>query len=169
MTDTSTTKGRAERNSKRIWVSLVVLLLGLQIGIGAIAISLATSDPSVAVVPDYHEAALNWDTDKANRFRLETMGIELKLTLSDVADGRGQRALRASLVNDQATIPECTASVTAFHHSRAREVARFPMQSIGNGQFQCLIPMQRRGLWDLDFEFNFDETPARVRRTMEVQ
>lgn len=65
MTDTSTTKGRAERNSKRIWVSLVVLLLGLQIGIGAIAISLATSDPSVAVVPDYHEAALNWDTDKA--------------------------------------------------------------------------------------------------------
>ena len=37
------------------------------------------------------------------------------------------------------------------------------------GRYQCLAPVSRVGLWDLDFRFLVDGELARVKRTMEVR
>ena len=83
----------AERSAKRMWISLVILLFAIQISIGGTAIYLATGDPSVAVVPDYHTVALNWDAHHRARTAPERLGWKMNITASDVADTRGMRAL----------------------------------------------------------------------------
>ncbi len=52
---------QAERRARHFWVSLIVGLLGLQVAGGITAIFLSVGDPSMAIVPNYHQAALNWD------------------------------------------------------------------------------------------------------------
>ena len=82
---------RLERRAKYVWLTFVVLLLGLQLTIGGFAIRLATADRSAAIVPDYHNAALNWDEDRESRSRVQQSGWDFRWQLSDTADASGNR------------------------------------------------------------------------------
>ncbi len=57
----STASRPAERLACFQWTSFILLLLGGSVGMWIYAAVLAVSDPSMAVVPDYHEKALQWD------------------------------------------------------------------------------------------------------------
>ena len=78
---------RSERRAKRFWISLVLMLFAIQFTIGSVAIHYATSNPSMVVIPDYHEAALNWDAHQhlhtaANRLGWK-IGIDVSLLSGD--------------------------------------------------------------------------------------
>ena len=64
-----------ERRARRFWVSVIVGFLGLQVLIGVASVVLALNDPSVAVIPNYHQSALDWDvTHRARNVQKNSVG-----------------------------------------------------------------------------------------------
>ncbi len=141
----------AERKAKRFWVSLVVVLLGIQLVIGFVAIRLATGDQSATVVPNYHQAALNWDETKKSLQAAKRNGWTLTLTASDVADGRGLRAVELVVLDaGQQTVDALSVNGFVYHHALASDVRPIEFRSIGEGRYLAMAPMSRKGLWQVD-------------------
>jgi nitrogen fixation protein FixH len=159
---------QAERRAKRFWVSLVVGLLGLQLVVGGVAISLATNDPSVAVIPNYHAAALDWDATKRTRNAVARRGWKAELTVAEVADGRGRRAIQLR-VFDQTGRPGEGLRVAGryYRHARAGDVASLELPDVGDGQYLTLVPMAEAGLWQVDLQLEGGPEAMQVTTTVE--
>lgn len=160
---------RVERRAKRFWVSLVVLLLGMQLVIGGFAIYLATGDPSVAVVPDYHTAALNWDAAKQADLAAARMGWTVDVTTSDVADDRGMRATEVVVVDEAGTpVDTLRINVRAYRHARARDVKTFELPSVGKGRYLALAPVRQPGIWQFDVTIEGAKVPMSKSAEIEI-
>jgi len=161
MNSLSQSHAAAERRAKLFWVTLVVLLLTLQVLIGAAAIYLSTGDRSVAVVPDYHRAALDWDNTKAANTAAQRLGWNLTLAASDVADGRGMRAMEIQISDaEQQPVDALRVNGRIYHHARGGEIETIRFRSIGDGHYLAMAPMARPGLWQVDV--NVDGGPERI-------
>ena len=161
---------KLERRAKRTWISLVVLLLGLQLVIGGFAIHIATGDRSTAIVPDYHNAALNWDSHQQRRDRLRQLDWKLNLEVAETPDGAGRRVVRVQVHDDQGNgVDDLNIDGTVFHHARARKIVPIQLESIGDGSYQQLLPIDASGLWEFEFEFDAAEQAATEKRIMEVR
>ncbi|MEL6106784.1 MAG: FixH family protein [Planctomycetota bacterium] len=159
---------QVDRRAKRTWLLLVVALLGLQLTIGGIAIALATSDPSAVVVPNYHQSALDWDSEQASRRLIDELGWTFEMELSEAAGGdRWLHVHVQDVVGDP--VDGLRIGLAAFHHARARNVIETQLDSIGKGRYQVLVPMSKAGHWELDFEIRLADRIARVKRTTEVR
>ncbi len=159
---------RIERNAKRFWVSLVVGLLGLQLTIGFVAIGLATGDPSVAVIPNYHNAALDWDVDRRATTAAKRMGWTVEIQVSDVSDGGGRRATSVSVHDDLGQPVDGLRIVgSVYHHARASNIERIDLPSVGDGRYLTLAPMQRPGLWQVEVFIDGAEVP--MKKSVEIE
>jgi len=159
----------AERRAKYFWVSLVVILLGIQLVIGGIAIHLATSDPTVSVIPDYHQTALNWDQRRQVQTAADRMGWTIDIDASDVADGQGRRAV-AVMIKDQdgRSVTDLRLRATAYHHAAAGDTRSFIVDSVGDGNYLTLAPLGRSGIWNLEIKIDGADEPMTLQRTIEV-
>jgi nitrogen fixation protein FixH len=169
VTKTMNTKQIAERRAKRFWVTLVVTLLGIQLTIGAVAIRLATGDPSVAIVPDYHTTALNWDREQRVNTAANRLGWKISVEASDLADASGNRAMIVTVIDDSSRAADgLQVRGKAYHHALASDVRNFQFESIGEGKYQTLAPIGRAGLWQLDVAVDGAEEPMRLTKTIEI-
>ncbi len=84
---------RAERRARHFWVSLIVGLLGLQVAGGITAIFLSVGDPSMAIVPNYHQAALNWDVTHRAHQLTQQLGWKIDPTIGVRDEASGARQL----------------------------------------------------------------------------
>ncbi|MFN5946968.1 MAG: FixH family protein, partial [Pirellulaceae bacterium] len=75
---------RRERRARRFWVGMIlVLLLGsMSVWIGTAVV--AINDPSMSVLPDYHQQALRWDEVQQERAASDRLGWEVRLGLEPV-------------------------------------------------------------------------------------
>lgn len=157
-----------ERKARRFWVSLIVCLLGFQIGLGVVAITLATNDESVAIVPDYHHAALNWDQVSRERSAAERLGLSIEIAPSDVIDLNGRRAVEVKIVDrhgELVTAP--TLRLNAYHHAHANhgiELALTPSKT----NYVALGPLTRAGLWQFDLKFDYADERVHFVQTQEL-
>ena len=160
---------QAERRAKRVWVSFVTLLLGLQVVIGAVAVRLATSDPSVAVVPDYHQAALNWDMVHRADGAAARQGWTIDVTLSEVADTQGRRVLQVQVTDREGRpVDGLKMTGTLYHHARAAEVQPIQLNTTAAGQYFTTPKMTRRGLWQVILAIDGARQPMRHSTTIEL-
>ncbi len=169
----------AERSAKRFWCSFVVLLLGLQVVIGFSAVKLALGDPTVAVVPDYHTAALNWDQSKARAARFDKLGWNLHLqasTPSAIADSIVQQDTKSDRshftiqVNDRAGNPVSglAMNMEAFHHARGSEVFSFQPDEVSNGCYLMNGFSPRNGIWEIKISIEYHGETITTARVMEI-
>jgi nitrogen fixation protein FixH len=159
----------AERRAKRFWVSLVVVLLGLQLVIGFVALRLSTGDNSAAVVPNYHQAALNWDETKNALQAAGRNGWSLTLTASDVADGRGLRAIELKVLDSgQQTVDALTVTGHVYHHAFASDLRQIEFRSIGEGRYLAMAPMERKGLWQIELSIEGAEELMTLSDTVDA-
>ncbi len=158
-----------ERRAKMFWVSLVVMLLGLQLVIGGFAVYLATSDPTVSVIPNYHQTALNWDQQKQTANAADRMGWTIELAASDVADAQGRRALEVAVKDENGNfVDDLDLRATAYHHAAANELRQFNVDSIGGGNYLVLAPLGRPGVWNVEIKIAGADQPITLQRTIEV-
>jgi nitrogen fixation protein FixH len=147
--------GSSASRSAWLWGSLVTAFLILQLVIGGLAFNLATGDPSVAVMPDYHERALNWDDEMARRQRSDQLGWRATLTWGAVAaseTGESGREVVVHVVDtDGAAVTGGDASIRFFHHTRAGDVSSLKLQERAPGAYVWTLPMEKPGLWDIEF------------------
>ena len=77
----------ASRRAGRFWGSIVVAFLAGQILLGVTAFMLANNDPTVAVVPGYHERASLWDNSAELRQQSRELGWTVKYEQSSAGQG----------------------------------------------------------------------------------
>jgi len=160
---------QAERRAKRFWVSLVVTLLGIQLAVGGVAIHLATGDPTVAIVPDYHTNALNWDQEKRVQLAATRLGFQIDVETSDVADDSGHRVILVQVADASgAAADDLVILGTAYHHALAGDVRPFSFQGIGHGRYQSLAPLGRPGLWHLELMLAGAAEPMKLIQTVDI-
>jgi nitrogen fixation protein FixH len=156
---------QAERKAKRMWVSLVVLLLGIQLLIGYVSIRLATGDPTVAIVPNYHEEALKWDQHKAELSAPARLGLEPQLEVSSTADGNGFRAIVFALRDTQGRlVTHLDVVASVYRHARASEIQKVSLSKVGEGKFMATLPMSQTGLWQIDVKVRGAAEPILVSK-----
>ena len=128
----------------------MVVLLSLHVAGGAAAIYLATGDPSVAVVPDYHQKALNWD----QQIELQRQTADLNWNVQlDAAPGADQQALVIQ-IKDQAGnyVQIQRGQLQLYHHARAGKVLRIPVASKAAEPIVVKDCFSTPGLWQVELD-----------------
>ena len=146
-TETLTTSrdeaARANRVAAFRWGSLVVALLFSQIFIGVAAIVLANNDPTVAVVPGYHQQAVLWDESVQLRENSRAMGWTVQHTTLDAPGGNQLRW--AVKDRDGQEIQNLQGRVLLYHHARANEPIELKMEEHPEG-----VLLHKTGLWQVE-------------------
>ena len=115
---------------------MVTALLGLQLIIGGFSVYLATADKSVAVVPDYHAVALNWDNERASRMRIAQRGWTVRTALIRSSHDVVAPTVRVHIQDKSGKqVDGLNLSGSAFHHARGNDSIDFGFESIGGGQY----------------------------------
>ncbi|MEM6363001.1 MAG: FixH family protein [Planctomycetota bacterium] len=145
------------------WGSLVVGMLALQLALGAAAITLATNDESVAVVPDYYERSLKWDESRATRVASEK--LDWTVTIEAVDQSLPVASLKITLVNNAGQpVAIQSGTLTLYHHARARNLNHIRIAPTDSGMInvdQCFV---RSGLWEVELDVT-DHGGQRFART----
>jgi nitrogen fixation protein FixH len=142
------------------WGSFVTGFLVLQLVAGGLAIALASRDPSVAVMPDYHQKALRWDEEVASRQRSMALRWQTEVTVTPVPNQPQVRHLAVRVVDSSGQpVTGGSAELSFFHHTRAGDFASRPLSETEPGVYSAALPISRDGLWDFDFTLsrNADE------------
>lgn len=144
----------AARRAAWFWGTFVVCFLGMQLTIGAVAIVLATGDPSVAVVPDYYQKALDWDQEMEARRVSELLRWRANIQVGDALSGGGQRLISVRMTDESGQgLDEMDGRLRLYHHARAGEVQEVVLESMGSGLYQGRCVMSRDGLWEVEMRF----------------
>ncbi len=144
---------RANRRAAWRWGSFVVGLLGLQVAGGIVAIILATGDESVAVVPNYHEKALNWDAEMAAQAASAALGW--KCEVSQIRDVPNRSGLRITLT-DREGLPVVVKSgaLRLYRHVRASDVRQVPIPPGKFARLEIADCFDQVGLWQVMLDLN---------------
>ena len=140
----------ASRNAALRWGGFVVALLGLQVAGGAAAIYLASNDPSAAVVPNYHEKALNWDRE----IELQQSSADLNWQVQlDVTAGVRNQGLVVQIKDDAGKYVQIQrGDVRLYHHSRAGKILRVPVALHSAEPIVVADCFPRPGLWQVELD-----------------
>lgn len=158
-----------ERTARRFWVTLVIGLLGLQIVIGVTSIALSVGDPSVSVVPNYHQAALDWDITHRARELARQLGWHVDATISRPDSPTGDCLMQVT-VRDRAGnhLRGLAVGVQYFHHARGSRIYRVALTEAEDGGYVARVPLDRVGLWQLDMTIEGQHGIARASEELEV-
>lgn len=146
---------RASRRAAWFWGTLVVSFLTMQVGIGAAAIVLATNDPSVAVVPDYYQKALDWDKSMEAQRVSDLLGWTATVQVGEPIDASGQRFVSVRMIDAEGKgLDQLQGQMKIYHHARATDRQSFPLELLGSGVYRGQCLMTRDGLWEVELQFS---------------
>jgi hypothetical protein len=147
-THIATQQHDANRRAAIRWGAFVVGLLSLQVAGGAFAIFLATSDESVAVVPNYHQQALNWDQHVALRNASTKLGWNAAMSQFD--GETGVAGLRIHLRNrDGGPVEIESGEIEIYRHARAGAVRRVAIPAGAADSIDLGQCFDTSGLWQV--------------------
>jgi nitrogen fixation protein FixH len=132
-----------------VWPTVVVALLTGQLVVCGVIVFASSSDPTVAVEPDYYEKAISWDQQAAQRERSRQLGWSATVTVDPLTDRTGARAVGINL-RDRNSDSICGAAVraTVFHHACARERFETEFNETADGRYVARLPLKRDGVWE---------------------
>jgi nitrogen fixation protein FixH len=142
---------RAERHACFKWSAFILLLLGGSVGMCIYAAMLAVSDPSMAIVPDYHEKALHWDKHLELARATRALGWNIAVVPSPAHDLAGHRQLTFFVRDrDARPVTAATGQLRLYHHVRAGSAVTLPLREVEPGAYECEVTMARAGLWQME-------------------
>lgn len=140
----------ANRRAAWTWGSFVVGLLGLQVAGGVYSVILASSDDSVAVVPDYHEKALKWDEEIAIRRASDELGWSCDIQAVPVSADQAATGLVAILKDQEGKLIDVqNGTLRWYQHVRANDVAELSIPSGRLTTIRLDDCFDANGLWDV--------------------
>ena len=147
----------ANRRAAFRWGAFVVGLLSLQVAGGVMAIVLATGDQSVAVVPDYHQKALDWDRERAVQDASRDLGWTCDLQIVPSVDS-GDAGLRLSLLDREMQPVEIRqGEVQLYHHARAGQVRAVRLPAGRISRIELPDCFSADGWWQVSLDVTDDE------------
>lgn len=159
-----------ERRARRWWVSGIVSLLGLQVFIGIGSVILAVGDPTVAVVPNYHQKALDWDTTQRAAQLTGKLGWQVKPLVGLVSADGGKRLVRVSIQDQQGQpVSDLHVSAAVYHHARGSEVYNLNLVETDAGYYEGTTSLTQAGVWQVYVQIEGMHGIASDNREMMVE
>jgi nitrogen fixation protein FixH len=133
----------------RIWPTIIVGVLVVDVAVGFAMMRLAADDPHAAIEPDYYHKAIIWDSTMAQADRNAALGWTLEPSLGAIT-ARHDAPLTLR-VHDRtgAAVTGATLQVQAMQVAHADEVVHATLTAAGDGDYVTELPMTRPGLWEL--------------------
>jgi nitrogen fixation protein FixH len=133
------------------WTAIILCLLCGSVSMWIYAAVLAVSDPSMAVVPDYHEKALQWDQQLAVNASSRALGW----TVHAIPGPRAREGVKRQLtlfLRDAASQPVSggAGQLRLYHHARAGLAESVPLEESSPGAYEAQVTMNRPGYWQLE-------------------
>lgn len=129
------------------WISFVVVLLAAVV-IGNVALlRVASSDPSVAVEPDYYRKAADWDASAAARDRSGRLGWTAGVSARP-GDGGADLVVRLT-DRSGAAVTGALLDVEAFAVARSADRLTAAGTTGEAGEAVMSLPHARAGLWEV--------------------
>lgn len=161
---------RVERRARRFWLTFVVGFLSLQVVIGITSIVLATNDPTVAVIPNYHSSAVNWDTTRRSRQLTNELGWTVTPVIGEVVEGTGRREFAIKVVGpNQDPISDLNLTAKLFHHARGAAIYELKLDEAKPGVYVGMTKLTQAGLWQVQVQMEGDHGIASISREVLVQ
>jgi nitrogen fixation protein FixH len=131
----------------RIWPTIIVVLLGGNLALGAVLIRVANADPHFAVEPDYYRRAVQWDSTRAQAARNVALGWTWTPSLGAV---RGDSVPMMLAIAGADGVPVDSALVTleARAVAHANDAITDTLVAQGGGWYGAALPIRRTGLWE---------------------
>lgn len=163
-------RGPAAKRAAWLWGCVVVAFLALQLVIGGLAYRLASRDPSVAVMPDYHERALRWDDEVASRKLSDALGWQATALIGQLDEAGEFRDFEVRVLDASGEpILDGEVELAFFHHVRAGDHTIRPLAESAPGVYSARLPLARLGLWDLHLTLSRGESERfRWTRTVDL-
>ncbi len=159
-----------ERRARRWWVSGIVGLLGLQVFIGIGSVILAVSDPTVAIVPNYHQKALDWDASQRAVNLTSKLGWHVTPLVGLVSADGGKRLVRVSIQDQQGRpVSELNVSAAVYHHARGSEVHNLNLIETDAGYYEGATNLTQAGVWQVYVQIEGMHGIASDNREMMVE
>jgi nitrogen fixation protein FixH len=160
---------KLERKAKRVWVGVIITLLGLQVASGIVTIYLATSDPTSAIIPNYYQSGLNWDTKHRNLSQFTRLGWHVVVEVQPTDEEFSQRLVKIRLFKGELPISKQRISASVYHHARGREIFKLRFDEANQGEYVAICKLAQAGLWELDVLIEGDHGIAETRFTLDVR
>jgi len=141
-----------ERRAMLRWTAIIVGLLGLHVTFCLVVIFVVLGDESVAIVPGYHQQALDWDASRQALRDSASLGWKVTSRIDDTSDTFGRRAIEVALIDEHGQpLSGATVSVLVFHHAHASDTQQTELTEAGpgTGVYVATLTMQQAGLWEL--------------------
>lgn len=147
---TAAEQANLERRARRWWVSGIVSLLGLQVFIGIGSVILAVSDPTVAIVPNYHQKALDWDASQRAANLTGKLGWQVTPIVGQVSGDSGQRLVRVSIQDQRGRpVSDLNVSAAVYHHARGSEIYNLNCVETDAGYYEGTTSLTQAGMWQV--------------------
>ncbi len=148
---------RAENRARRFWMAGICGMLGLQVLIGVGSVFLAVGDPSVAIVPNYHQAALDWDATQRARHMTARLGWKVVLDIAPLSADSDKRLIRVA-ARDAAGKPIGMLNITAkvYHHARGSEIYEMQFTEVETGDYEARTSLVASGIWQFQLQMEGD-------------
>lgn len=131
------------------WPVFIVGLLGLNVLVVTITVIAASSDPSVAVEPDYYQKALAWDDDRDQRRDPGEDGIDVSIQLLPNPDRLTEGQVVVSLAQAGGPIEHAQIEAEVFHFARSGERQSVRLVEQGPGVYAAPAALRREGNWEI--------------------
>lgn len=158
-----------EQRARRFWVSVIVGFLGLQVVIGVFSVVLSLSDPTVAIIPNYHQSALDWDTTHRARTLTTQLGWQIDYNVVP-SEHTGARSLMVSILDrDGQPLPGLNVNAKLYRHARGSAVDLFKLNEIASGNYQADTKLTEKGLWQVELVIEGEHGIASLSHELEVK
>lgn len=144
---------KQERRSWLLWSGIIGGFFLVQIALGISAIILATSDPTHAVIPNYHQQAMDHDKVLAARQSSERLGWKWTISLDTPKSSFNKRGFTIQLKDGQGkAVESADVSVELCHHARGNNIQKIRLVPILQqpGAYHGEAVMERSGVWQID-------------------
>ncbi|MEE4270493.1 MAG: FixH family protein [Thermoanaerobaculales bacterium] len=132
------------------WPAVIAGALALHVAAMMVMVSIATSNDSYAVEPDYYRKSLAWNEKQAQDRRNAELGWSLDFVVEPASPG-GEPGLQVTLVDaDGSPLDGAEVAVEAFSNIRRNDILTATL-IIGDGAAATTLPMRRDGLWEFRF------------------
>ena len=146
----STASKITERRAARFWTLFIVGLMGINLGVAAIAIWMAAGDPSFRPMPEYGEHAIDWQARKNLQAQSDALNWKTSVERSLTPQGI---VIQMEDANGEPVVG-CTGSIHAYHFTRANAHQKVNVSPVPDRPGLYLAPMDVSldGRWQVTVE-----------------
>lgn len=144
---------KSERRARRVWGGLIADFFVIQFSMSIVAIVLATSDPTHAVIPNYHQQAMEHDKVLSERQASERLGWKWTVALDTTTATATRNCFTIHLRNGQGDPVEgAQVTVELWHHARGNQRQRVRLIPVVNqpGHYRGEAHLGRTGVWQIE-------------------